>query len=67
MNLYDRLLILGPLTDRQIEEYERQGKYGPERQHLALSILRSKDINERQKREAQKRRKHLKHLIDDLI
>lgn len=49
-SFYDKLLVLDPLTDRKIEEYERQGKYGPERQSAALQRLKDKKVTKTTRR-----------------
>lgn len=64
---YDKLLVLGPLTDKKIEEYERQGKYGDERKVEALQRLSVKELDKRTTKEGKKRRQYLEHLLDDLI
>jgi hypothetical protein len=72
---YDRLLVLGLLTDKQIEEYERQGRYGPERQKAALELqkLRESDKKHREVNKAARteaRKKHqaaVKAMVSDLV
>lgn len=70
-SLYDHLLVLGPLTDRQIEEYERQGKYGTERQKLAQERVARKLTEAKDKVIRAKRREQLniqrKLMINDLL
>ena len=39
---YDRLLTLGPLTDKRIEHYELQGHYGEQRRLQALKRVKRK-------------------------
>jgi hypothetical protein len=70
-SLYDHLLILGPLTDRKIEEYELEGKYGPDRQQEAKARLALKEVEEKRRAERSKAKvkhaKTIKAMVMDLI
>lgn len=57
-SLYDHLLILGPLTDPKIEQYELEGKYGPDRQKAAVE--RRKLVEAQQKVREQKAKARVK-------
>jgi hypothetical protein len=41
---WDRFLERGPLTDVRIFEYEKAGRYGPERQLAALAVQKQRDL-----------------------
>jgi len=66
-SFYDKLLVLGPLTDKKIEEYKLAGKYGPELQQLAQERESEKKREKRRVKESAERRKKMKQLIDDLL
>lgn len=70
-SLYDHLLILGPLTDKQIEDYEREGKYGTERQKAVMELdkLRTSErkLREQRAKERVKRKIAFEKLVEEYI